>query len=964
MLQFPRLVVVYALLAAPAATQSVTTNGIAVTPDGSTLLVVNQDNDSVSFVDRMSGTLLAEVPVGVKPRHIAITADGAKAYVTNSRGNVPLDRTFLNFTGFEVFGTVSVIDVAGQAVTKTILEVGVEPHGVVIAPSGQWAAVTGFRSADVTFLDTAADAVMFAYQYPRNMGNPPAGMTSADLDADGDRIADLEYPRGMSLTTDGQKLFVAHTKSPWISVLDIATDATGMAVGASLSSKIHIDVYDNEDTAGNPIRVQTVKSQGDPRWLEEVTLDPSGTIAVVPHVLLNAQFDTTFDFGSTPAFANRVYPALTFIDAMNESFEWRNDGSDPSDESSRLQHELSQSNNPTSFVAFGTANRGSGNYRVSLMADSAPVQGTTPVLQVRGAVGGTIGILALGTTELDLPVLDAHLYTLPVVVVPFVCGGAAGAAGAGSADIPIPVGTAAALAGSEVILQAAALDAGAPYGLAVSNGLKAVLGPDGTQTPDDAFPYRIAQPSRIAFTTSGNGAVLLNRASEDFVIHYNDLSDPSKDVEHYGMWPRRDIPRPEIAGLDDPSRMVGDTPVAMLLIEDPDTPEEDAFLYIANEVSRDLSRLKVDFETCSVTSLGDRIPLVTNDHFTDSQRRGKEIFTDGSRSQTTGNFNNSCEGCHFEGNDDGTVWDRPAGPRATNQLHGGAFATGYMLWKSGRLNLGETGPMFGGENGGTGVFTDDEQDALTAYHEMVPVPLNPNTHNGHLSALAALGRDLYHGRNDTGLNPTLRHAACNECHPDIDIDAVPPLELMYTKDLIAIMDPALPPTEQDPCVVLAENLIGNAFKDVNSGVNVDLVNNATGDPIPDGIPDVDRNLDGIPDLESYDPLHADLDDGFFRDDINSDLCFIGETNQKFFTRGAAKFGIPTKLGAFSTGPYFHDHAVQSLRSTVDPGSQAWPTLGKLQNTEHDVRGTLVQLDLVSTDVNGDIEAILAFIQSL
>ena len=47
MLQFPRLVVVYALLAAPAATQSVTTNGIAVTPDGSTLLVVNQDNDSV-----------------------------------------------------------------------------------------------------------------------------------------------------------------------------------------------------------------------------------------------------------------------------------------------------------------------------------------------------------------------------------------------------------------------------------------------------------------------------------------------------------------------------------------------------------------------------------------------------------------------------------------------------------------------------------------------------------------------------------------------------------------------------------------------------------------------------------------------------------------------------------------------------------------------------------------------------
>ena len=58
-------------------------------------------------------------------------------------------------------------------------------------------------------------------------------------------------------------------------------DAAGMAIGASLSSKINIDVYDNVDAAGNPIRVQTVKSQGDPRWLEDVVLDPTGTVALV-----------------------------------------------------------------------------------------------------------------------------------------------------------------------------------------------------------------------------------------------------------------------------------------------------------------------------------------------------------------------------------------------------------------------------------------------------------------------------------------------------------------------------------------------------------------------------------------------------------------------------------------------------------------------------------------------------------
>jgi len=42
----------------------------------------------------------------------------------------------------------------------------------------------------------------------------------------------------------------------------------------------------------------------------------------------------------------------------------------------------------------------------------------------------------------------------------------------------------------------------------------------------------------------------------------------------------------------------------------------------------------------------------------------------------------------------------------------------------------------------------------------------------------------------------------------------------------------------------------------------------------------------------------------------------------FFTRRAGFFSIPTKLGVFSTGPYFHDHAARSLRGLLDPDSQA------------------------------------------
>jgi hypothetical protein len=110
-----------------------------------------------------------------------------------------------------------------------------------------------------------------------------------------------------------------------------------------------------------------------------------------------------------------------------------------------------------------------------------------------------------------------------------------------------------------------------------------------------------------------------------------------------------------------------------------------------------------------------------------------------------------------------------------------------------------------------------------------------------------------------------------------------------------------------------------------------------------------------------------------------------------FTRDAKTFSVPTKLGIFSTAPYFHDHAAYSLRALLDPESQAlsavygspafpaqpaYPGLNKLFNDVHDVRGhpqlvpliqQKVQTTLVSGSVaqtNADIEALLAYIQSL
>jgi hypothetical protein len=194
----------------------------------------------------------------------------------------------------------------------------------------------------------------------------------------------------------------------------------------------------------------------------------------------------------------------------------------------------------------------------------------------------------------------------------------------------------------------------------------------------------------------------------------------------------------------------------------------------------------------------------------------------------------------------------------------------------------------------------------------------------------------------------------------------------------------------DPdCFSLRENIVQINIRDVNTGANIDMDG--------DGVPDPDRNMDGYPDIETYAIQNADGEDGFRRDDQNSYLCpcdpsldpFCDPANPfRLFGREATHFSIPTKLGVFGSPPYFHDHGPLSLRALIDPEIQTSsdPTYGdaaysdgiaraglmKNFNEFHDVRGheqfvpliSKVQQDLMSTNVDADIEALLAFIESL
>ena len=957
------------LTAAPLAAQAQVKAVQANPNDIGEVWALNRDNNSVSVIDVDSGTVLAEITTGVFPRSIAFNADGTKALIANQRGNVPVETsTITPFTGTEIRGSVTVVDVATRTVDQTLTGVGVEPYGIVLSPNGQYFVLTSQRSGDVRLFDAATLTELVEFTYDWDLNYVPTGKTILDLDQDSDGIPDFGTPRGFAITPDSSQIFVTHLRSPWISVLEVALDGAGLPTGLTLAHSINQDTYTQDfHPTLSPTPVQTIESQGTPRFSVDIALSPDGATALVPSSLHNVNHDVNHDFGPALAgdFANRVYPALSVLDTTAMSFD------EPGDASKRLEHELSDPEDPAEFVPFGPQGRSIAGGVTTLGGENSPLVGGSLDVRLSGGSAGDLGFVWLsGNPEVELPlgacgtllVLPDFLFSMTPV-------------GGGEFTFSVPIPNNPSLAGQPLPLQAARL---LPNGeLALSNGLRSFFGTVDYGT--DNMGRRAGLPSKALFNPAGDRVIMLNRGSEDIFIY----DSTGGDFELRGTFPpRRGFV--ERAGLDLTTPM-GDLPLGWNLVDDPTTVNDDALIYVINEVTTTLSVLRVDWATSVITQEHAQIPtLLGADLKTVSERIGQEIFEDASRPQTTGAFNNSCASCHYEGGEDGNIWQRGAGPRTTMPVYGGAIATGLLLWKGNRINMAETGPMFGGENGGNGIFTDEEQQALNDYHQVVPVPLNPfiSETTGTLTPQAALGRDLFFGTNLTGLNQNQfgfpRSAGCASCHPDMDT-ATGDLR-GFTSDFL---DPSISETlefgftlEQN-CNPLRSNINALALRNINSAVNVDEDG--------DGIIDLDRNSDGFPDMETYVPMNVDTDEPFTRDDPNSFLCPEDPNDPNspltVFDRDAGAFSVPTKLGVYSTGPYMHDHSLISLRTLLDPqgqtsdpvfGNADYPGVMKFFNEVHDVRGnemfvplaSNVQLTLQSIDVQADIEAILAYITSI
>src|SRR5258708_5527843 len=113
--------------------------------------VAQNASNSTWVINTMTDMPVAVIPVQFSPFGVAITPNGAFAYVTNTGAVCDL-------CPFSQPPSVSVIDTATYSVVATI-PVGQYPAGVAITPNGAFAYVANFNSNNVSVIDTATNTV-------------------------------------------------------------------------------------------------------------------------------------------------------------------------------------------------------------------------------------------------------------------------------------------------------------------------------------------------------------------------------------------------------------------------------------------------------------------------------------------------------------------------------------------------------------------------------------------------------------------------------------------------------------------------------------------------------------------------------------------------------------------------------------------------------------------------------------
>ena len=215
-----------------------TASSIGLTPDGTTLFVVNPDSGSVSAIDTASATKQDELIVGRDPRILALSPDGQQLYVTS-----------------QASATLTILDTDPFS-TLTKLRVGPEPYGVVADPNGRlvYVAASGANRIDVVDVELAQVV---------------------------DTIPVSPRPKGLAIAADGTRLYVTHFLSGTVSVIDLTSHSLLEVISTGPESNMaqRIVLHPTNDLAYLPHIRSNVSN---PHPLFDTTLFPVVSVIDLP----------------------------------------------------------------------------------------------------------------------------------------------------------------------------------------------------------------------------------------------------------------------------------------------------------------------------------------------------------------------------------------------------------------------------------------------------------------------------------------------------------------------------------------------------------------------------------------------------------------------------------------------------------------------------------------------------------
>lgn len=196
---------------------------------GGTLIVVNKGASTASIVDVSSGEIVATLPTGDGPHEVALSSDGRSAVITD-------------YGGRSGGNTLTVIDVPGKAVTKTIdLGTHRRPHGIAFIRGDEVVAVTTEASRHVVLVNLGSGEIVQALPTEGDVSHMLAIPASSDrvytTDIRDGTVTEIVVDRGgpsrkievpvtpeaVGVRPDGSEVWVGSNDLGVVSVIDTRT---------------------------------------------------------------------------------------------------------------------------------------------------------------------------------------------------------------------------------------------------------------------------------------------------------------------------------------------------------------------------------------------------------------------------------------------------------------------------------------------------------------------------------------------------------------------------------------------------------------------------------------------------------------------------------------------------------------------------------------------------------------------